>query len=147
MNGSKSKFKQERSNGVRSLFSWAHEILKAHQSDRIKAKEIAIDGIEKFKEGKTSKEGKKLVKFLDNDCELVGFVPHIAYIKESARDKSELDSVWVHPFAQRTLLYKIKDSPALIMVNSSIELNDSALRTIGENHTIEDLLSIAGITG
>lgn len=132
---------------VRSLLGWAQTLLKSSQKDRKKAKSIALSGIEKYNRGKITKEGKELVEFLENECEFVGFVPHVAYIKESSHVKSELDSVWVHPFAQRTLLYKIKGSPCLIMVNSSIELNDSALRKISGNSGIDELLNIAGITG
>jgi hypothetical protein len=131
----------------RSLFNWAVALLKSSEKDRKKAKNIALEGILKYNKGSVSKEGQEIVDFLKNDCELVGFIPHIAYIKESARNKQELEAVWVHPFAQRTLLYKVKDEPLLVIANSSIELDDSALRKIDGNHTIEELMSIAGITG
>ena len=132
---------------VRSVLSWAQNILKSPQATRKEATQIALDGISKFNKGKISEEGKNLVKYLKSDCELIGFIPHVAYIKENSRIKSELNAVWVHPFAQRTLLYKIKDMPCLLIVNSSISKDDSALRAIEGNHTIDELLNIAGITG
>lgn len=132
---------------VKSMLSWAKVLLTSSKKERKEAKNIALDGILKYNKGIETKEGQELVRFLKKDCELVGFVPHIAYIKDDGADKGELESVWVHPFAQRTLLYKIKGSPCLILVNSSIELNDSSLRKIKGNHKISELLNIGGITG
>lgn len=132
---------------VKSLFHWCSELLKSTESERKKAKKIALDGILKYNKGKETQKGKELVEFLEKDCEFVGFIPHVAYVKSESNTKSELKAVWVHPFAQRTLLYKIKGSPCLIICNSSIELNDSALRKIDGNHTIEELFNIGGITG
>jgi hypothetical protein len=133
--------------GVKSIPSWTKVLKNSTISDRKVAKNIAENAILKYNRGKVTQKGKELISFLDGNCEFLGFIPHVAYIKDQAKVKTELKSVWVHPFAQRTLLYKIKDSPCFVIVNSSIEFNDSALAKIEENCNIDDLNDIAGITG
>lgn len=127
--------------------SWSVEISKANSDLKKEAAKIALDGLLGFKNGKTSTEGVKLLNYLKNECELLGFVPHIAYVREKAANDSELNALWIHPFAQRTLLYKIKGVSCLLIANSSIHFNDSALRAIKSNKHIDSLNYIAGITG
>lgn len=140
---------EQRFNGikVKTMPDWAKTLKNSSKKDLNLAKSIALDGILQYNKGKVTKNGKKLVNYLNEECEFLGFVPHVAYVMHSSNSKRDLSSVWIHVFAQRTLLYKIVDRPCLILVNSSIELDDSALAKIEGNENIRELKNIKGITG
>jgi len=131
---------------MRQLLSWLQKLMKSDISDRKEAVKIAMDGIKTWENGNPTKKGQELYDLLKHECQLIGFCPNASYTKVSG-NKEELNCVWVHPFGQRTLLFKHKDYPLLLICNSSIELNDSALRKITGNESVKELLKILGITG
>lgn len=131
---------------VVQALSWVFLLVKASVSQRKKARKLALDGIEHFKKGGPSKEGKDLVKDLKKNYHFVGFAPNVIYVKESG-PKQDLKYQWVHPFSVPTLLYKHKKLPMLVMVNGNLDLNDSRLRKIGKNVKLDELQNILGITG
>jgi len=135
---------------VKPIPEWAKAIsFNSNQATRKKAKHIALSAIIKYNKGEVTKEGKDLAKFLSESCDFLGFIPHISYIKDRSRAKDELKSIWVHPFGQRTMLYKIKNYPILVIANSSLELDDSALAKVKGNENNPRLKkgTIGGITG
>ena len=132
--------------GIVTALTWAYTLTKAKIPDRKQVRKLVIDGLKKFKKGKVSEEGTKFVKNLQKDFEFVGFAPNIFYIKESG-PKKHTEVQWVHPFSVPTLLYKHKKLPYLILTNPNLDFNDSRLRQIDQNVSLEELQNILGITG
>lgn len=125
--------------------SWADELRQASKNDRSKAYDIAHDAISTFEDGETqSALSKALMRLIDENTELVGFAPSVSYVRKNGVD---LDVLHMHPLGQRTLLFKIKEWPALLIVNSSIEFNKSALDKIAANDKIRGILALHGISG
>jgi len=131
---------------VKEALCWAARLINEPMEERKKAIKIILRGVECFIKGKTSEKGQEFVANLKKNCTLIGFSPNIMYMAAN-EGKQDLHAFYVHPFAQRTLLYKVKGLPALLLTNGSIELDDSALRRIKGNETIEELFDILGITG
>ena len=117
-----------------------------NKKQRQEAIDIIFEGLRTFENGEKTKKGKEIVDLRKNECKMIGFIPSVMYIKPNGTDR-EMESLWVHPFAQRTLLFKHNNYPILIISNSSVELDDSALRRIKGNENVEDMLNILGITG
>lgn len=129
---------------------WALTLRNSSISERKKAVELAMDGILTYNKGKVTPQGKELVKALKKDFELIGLSPSVTYIRARGQDLNTIARpapLFIHPWGQRTLLLKHKKMPFLIMVNSSIRLNESALEFIKGNEKLTELFDLEGITG
>lgn len=131
-----------------NFFKWVNIFFCGDQNDRKKVVQAVLDSIWIFKKGKPSKQGEEAAKLLTSDkVELIGVVPHIEYIRVSSRSAEDLEVIWNHRFSVPTLLYRIKDSPFLLLANPNIEYNDSKLLEIPENADLKELQDILGIIG
>jgi hypothetical protein len=131
-----------------NLFKWANVFFSGTQKQRIKVVDTVLEAIKIFKKGRKSPEGDKAYKFItSNKVELIGVVPNINYIRVQSRVKEDLDALWDHHFSVPTLLYRIKDSPFLLLANPNVEYNNSKLLEIASNANLEELKNIAGIIG
>jgi hypothetical protein len=119
--------------GIVTALSWVKDLLNFPVSARKKVRKMVLDGIKNFKKGKPSKEAEEFLELLKQEGQLVGFATNITYVMESAKYDDELESIWVHPLSEPSLLYKIKDMPILIVTNPNIEYNDSVLNKIEQN--------------
>jgi hypothetical protein len=131
---------------VITALTWAYQLTKSKIPDRKKVRHLVMNGIKNFKLGKPSKAGDDLVKSLKKDFEFIGFSPNIMYIKEDG-PKKHTEVQWVHPFSVPTLLFKNKKLPYLVLVNPNLDFNDSRLRKIDQNLSLEELQGVLGITG
>jgi hypothetical protein len=133
---------------VITTLTWFVYLLKVDVEHRIRARMDALNLIRFFNKGRKSKLGEQLYNDLNNGklYEFVGFAPNIFYAKESGT-KTDMSVQWVHPFSSPTLLYKHKKLPILIISNGNLEFNESRLRSIDKNSTLQELQDILGITG
>ena len=120
-----------------NILSWAVTMLDAEESDRKEVVDLVYKSIETFKKGETSKEGREAVKFLKEDCKLIGFIPQVAYIMPKARGEDSLNCFWEHPFSIPTLLLKHKKLPFLIISNGNLDFDDSRLKKMTDLSEIE----------
>lgn len=119
--------------GVISGLSWVRDLLSFSVPHRKKVRRLIMDGILNFKKGKPSKEGTDFINYLKQEGQFVGFATNMTYVMENSKYDDELESIWVHPLSEPSLLYKIKDMPILIVTNPNIEYNDSVLNKIEQN--------------
>lgn len=142
----------EKKNGIVTALSWVKNMVFSKVSHRKESRKIALEGILHHVGGKPTKEMKELVELLSSDAvEFIGFIPSVSYIKEKSSFKDELQAMFVHPFSSPTLLYKLKDSPVLLITNGNLDFNNSVLCKISENKYNEDIKNleggVLGITG
>lgn len=131
-----------------NFFKWVNILFCLDQKQRKILVEKVLEAIWIFKKGKPSPEGDKAVDLLtSNKVELIGIVPDINYIRVSSKDKADLEPLWNHRFSVPTLLYRVKDSPFLLLANPNVEYNDCKLLEIDENSDLKELRDIAGIIG
>ena len=131
-----------------NFFKWVNILFAFDQKQRKKLVEKVLEAIWIFKKGKPSPQGDKAVELLTSDkVELIGIVPDINYIRVASRDPDDLEPLWNHRFSVPTLLYRIKDSPFLLLANPNVEYNDCKLLEIDENSDLKELRDIAGIIG
>jgi len=125
--------------------SWAEVLRGASVTERQEAFDIAMDGISKFKDGKVSKEGKKIIDYLENEFDFVGFATNSSYVRKNGKN---LESLYIHPYGQRTLLFVHKTLPFALYVNSSLKFNKTALSSIkgNESHVKSGSFDVIGIT-
>jgi predicted secreted acid phosphatase len=119
--------------GIVSGLSWVADILGFSVTNRKKVRRLVLEGILNFKRGKPSKEATDFVNYLKQEGQFVGFATNMTYVMENSKYADELESIWIHPLSEPSLLYKIKDMPILIVTNPNIEYNDSVLNKIEEN--------------
>lgn len=131
-----------------SLMKWANIILWGNGKQRMEVVRAVIDGVRIFKKGVSSKEGVEFHKLLQsNKVELIGFVPYVHYIRANSKDPKDLDVLWDHGFSVPTLLFALKDSPILLLVNPNVAYNDSRLLEIKENAKLIEIRDLKGIIG
>jgi len=131
-----------------SLFKWANIFFCGTSKQRQNVVDAVKSAIKIFKKGKESVEGDNAFDFISsNKVELIGVVPNINYIRVQSRVKEDLEALWDHHFSVPTLLYRIKDSPFLLLANPNVEYNHSKLLEIASNADLEELKDIAGIIG
>jgi hypothetical protein len=115
---------------------------------RMKIVQSVIDGVRIFKKGVPTKEGKEFADLLESDkVDLIGFVPDVTYIRATSRDPSDLEVLWNHKFSIPTLLYHLKGTPFLLLVNPNVAYNDSKLLEIKENADLIEIRDLKGIIG
>lgn len=131
-----------------NLFKWANIFLCGTQAQRKKVVQAVIEAIWIFKKGEPSIEGEKAVSLLTSDkVELIGVVPDINYFRVASRTPEDLEVIWNHRFSVPTLLYRVKDSPFLLLANPNVEYNDCKLLEIDGNSDLKELHDILGIIG
>jgi hypothetical protein len=127
---------------------WATILLWGTGKQRIEVVKSVIRSVRIFKKGKTTKEGIEYEKLLcSNKVELIGFVPNITYIRVNSKDKEDLEVLWDHRFSAPTLLFHLKDSPIMLLVNPNVAYNDSRLLEIDENSELVEIRDLKGIIG
>ena len=141
----------QKEKGIVTALTWVKNLIFSSLKFRKETKEIALEGILQHIGGEETPEMKEFLVFLKKEAEFIGFIPSVSYIKEKSSHKEELEAMFVHPFSVPTLLYKIKNRPALIIVNVNLSFNDSVLCKISENKYNEDIKNlernVLGITG
>lgn len=141
----------EKKNGIVTALSWVKNMVFSKTTHRKLSKQTALEGVLNHVGGVPTPEMKELVKNLNKNCEFIGFIPSVSYIKENSAFKDELQAMFVHPFSSPTLLFKMKDAPVLLITNGNLEFNDSVLCKISENKYNEDIEklenAVMGITG
>jgi len=131
-----------------NLMKWANIILWGTGQQRIEVVKSVIRSVKIFKKGKPTKEGAEYQKLLmSNKVDLVGFVPNITYIRVNSPQKDDLEVLWDHRFSAPTLLYHLKDSPIMLLVNPNVAYNNSRLLEIDENSDLVEIRDLKGIIG
>jgi hypothetical protein len=131
-----------------NLMKWANILLWGTAKERIEVVKSTIEAVKIFKKGKVSKQGLKAHKLISsNQVELVGFVPNISYIRATSSDPEDLEVIWDHKFSGPVLLYQLKDSPIMLLVNPNVAYNDSRLLEIDENSDLVEIRDLKGIIG
>lgn len=120
-----------------NILTWAVTLLDAEESERKEILDLVFTSIETFKKGEISKEGKDAVRFLKEECKIVGFIPQVTYIMPKERGDGSLECFWEHPFSIPTILAKHKTLPFLIISNGNIDFDDSRLKKMASLHSIE----------
>jgi hypothetical protein len=127
---------------------WVNILMLGNSRERSALVNDVIDAVKIFKKGKISEEGKHYASLLKSDkVEFIGFTPNITYIRAHSTDKEDLDVLWDHKFSAPTLLYHVKDSPIMILVNPNVAYNDSRLLEIDENSELLEIRDLKGIIG
>jgi len=130
------------------MFKWANIIMWMKNKDRMGLVEKVLDAVKIFKKGELTKEGQGFYKLLkSSNVQLIGFVPDVTYIRAQSRDPEDLEVLWNHKFSVPTLLYHMKDSPFLLLVNPNVAYNDSKLLEIKENADLIEIRDLKGIIG
>jgi len=130
------------------MMKWANILMWGSGKQRSIVLEAVLKAVRIFKKGKSSPEGVKYEKLLrSNKVDLIGFVPNITYIRVNSRDQEDLEVLWDHKFSGPTVLYHLKDSPFLILVNPNVAYNDSRLLEIDENSDLAAIRNLKGIIG
>jgi hypothetical protein len=126
--------------------TWAEVMRGASTKERQDAFDMAMDGLQKFKGGIDSEEGQHLVAWLEKEFDFVGFAANSSYVRKSGKN---LESLFIHPYGQRTLLFVHKTLPMAVYVNSSLKFNKTALSSIKGNecHVKNGSFDVIGITG
>ncbi|NDG27231.1 MAG: hypothetical protein EB120_08665 [Proteobacteria bacterium] len=131
-----------------NLMKWANIILWGTGRQRLEVVRAVIDAVKIYKKGKPTKEGQEFRDLIKSDkVELIGFVPNISYIRASSRDEDDLTVIWDHKFSAPTLLYYLKDSPIMLVVNPNMSYNNSKLVEIEENSELIEIRDLKGIIG
>jgi len=127
---------------------WANILMWGTAKERIEVVKSTIEAVKIFKKGKVSKQGIEAHKLVTSDkVELVGFVPNISYIRATSSDPADLDVIWDHRFSGPVLLFQLKDSPIMLLVNPNVAYNDSRLLEIDENSDLVEIRDLKGIIG
>lgn len=129
--------KKERQAWVKRIFSG---LLKNAASfvDKRKTKSLAADA------KKIEKELERLVELIKEDCDIVGLIPNLQYIRVDG-DSELLKPWWVHPFSSPTIVAKHKVLPFMIIVGPSIQKDKATIYTVEGSEVVQN--SITGITG
>lgn len=131
-----------------NLMRWANIIMWGDSKDRTNVVRRVIDAVKIFKKGKPTKEGEHYSDLLKSKkVDFIGFVPNVSYIRASSNDPEDLDVIWDHRFSVPTLLYHVKDSPIMLLVNPNVAYNDSRLIEIDENSELLEIRDLKGIIG
>jgi hypothetical protein len=131
-----------------NLMEWANILMRGTAKERIEVVKSTIEAVKIFKKGMVSNEGIEAHKLITSKkVELVGFVPNISYIRATSSDPEDLDVIWDHRFSGPVLLYQLKDSPIMLLVNPNVAYNDSRLLEIDENSELLEIRNLKGIIG
>jgi hypothetical protein len=131
-----------------NLMKWANILLWGNGNQRMNVLKAVLKHVKIFKKGKSSPEGEQFFKLItSNKVDLVGFVPSIVYIRVNSKDPEDLDVLWEHRFSAPTVLYQLKDSPIMLLVNPNVAYNNSKLLEIDENSDLIEIRDLKGIIG
>lgn len=126
--------KHEEEELVEHMLSWCDTVAKSSPNFRKKLVSKLLKGISEMDE--------ELADELQSSrFQLIGICPNVSYYRIKGEN---MDAQFVHPFGSPSLLYYMKDSPALIITNPSLRYNSSVLDEIKLND-YQDL--VEGITG
>ncbi len=128
--------------GIVTGLTWVKDLLSFPVLARKKIRRLVLKGILNFKKGKPSEEAIELIEGLKKNGQFIGFATNISYVMENSPYDDELDSLWVHPLSEPSLLYKLKGLPVLIVTNPNIEYNDSVLNKIEYNKFNKELKNV-----
>jgi hypothetical protein len=131
-----------------NLLKWVKIIFLGNGRDRLKVVDDVISSVKLYKKGEVSEDGKKYHNLVSSKhVELIGFTPNITYIRANSNDENDLDVLWDHRFSGPTLLFHLKDSPIMLLVNPNMTYNDSRLLEIEENSNLVEIKDLKGIIG
>jgi len=140
--------KTSKSEKVKSIPGWYNQLIALSYNQRRELVEKILYNVSthgSLKDEPTA-EGKEMVKWLKQSCDLIGFTPCVTYLKASG-DREEMDVTYIHPWGYLTLVYKHKKFPFLITVNSGMRKDKMILASIPANKGVFDGLSVVGIVG
>lgn len=120
-----------------NILSWGTTLLNSDEKVRKTIIGQVYDGILNFKQGKPSREGEELVKYLKNDFVTVGISPAISYLMPKERGEGSLETFWEHPFSIPTILLKHKKLPFCVLANGNLDYDDSRLIKMAKEGTVE----------
>ncbi|MEN6293227.1 MAG: hypothetical protein ABFD07_14610 [Methanobacterium sp.] len=129
---------------IQNVLAWSPMLTELSTTERKKLTDLVVNGVENFKQGEPSKEGREAVKFLTEDCIFIGFTSQIQYVMEQSRGQGSLDYIWEHPFSIPSLLLKHKRLPFLIIANGNLDFDDGRMRKSKYNDKEEPFNGISG---
>ena len=133
--------------GVKQALSWVKEFMGSRASRRHEWVKTILKGIRSYdsKSGEPTRDGNTFAGNLEDrsQFELIGICPNIMYIKTEGSPE-DLKAIWVHAWGTPVLLYKHKQTCALVVAGPGIRLNDSVVREISYNKYKEEILGITG---
>jgi hypothetical protein len=139
---------------VKQLLDFWKQFLEYSEEEREECVQFALESAKKFKNGKISKDGNELYKFLTSgDWSITGLAPNLFYFRvnsdaDNEEDKqADLDALWVHPFSLFTLVLTHKTLPLIVLCNSNLMYNDTVLAHIDGNKGLKVIMNLIGHTG
>lgn len=141
------KSQVEKQDGVVVALTWAALMLKKSPSQRKKIRDLILERLIFFDEGKKSEDGEILFSELksEDNWYFIGFAPYAVYIKMEADLKEQLNCTWIHPYSMPTLVYKHKRLPMVVHVNPELSYNKSVVHQL--NKSMKHLRNVQGIMG
>jgi hypothetical protein len=132
-----------------NLIAWADYMLQISAKYRLKVMGAFYTAVRTFKNGETpTKEGIAIEKLLrSNKVDVIGFVQNVNYIRINSSHKEDLDVIWDHKFSVPSVLFQLKGTPIMLLVNPNVAYNDSRLLEIDENAELEEIRNLKGIIG
>lgn len=126
---------------VRFAHKWVEVLTKLTVKERLEWVKVTLETLFTRKD----KKSKDLAKMLTNKSKfkLIGFAPNISYVMVDNKDKSLLNSTFVHAFGSPKLVYLDKKHNVFLIVGGDIEHNTS---TVSKN-TKNAAIPVEGITG
>lgn len=129
---------------VQNVLSWSPLLTQLNVKERQELTDFVLKGIETYKQGEVTKEGKEAVRHLEDECIFIGFSSQVQYVMEQPRGHGSLDYIWEHPFSIPTLLFKHKKFPFLIMANGNIDFDDGRMNKSKYNNNEVPFNGISG---
>lgn len=123
--------------------SWVEALRTSALSFRRVLVRTLLEGLREFKGKNDKKSGEKLFNEItkSGNFELIGITTCIPYIKvEGSRE--DLNQEYVHPFGMPTLVYHVKNTPVIMLVNPGLRFNSNILKEIEKNGYKEEVKGI-----
>jgi hypothetical protein len=131
-----------------NFLKWVDYFMYGSAKERIRTVKSIIEAVKIFDKGEITDKGLEYHKLVTSDSvELIGVVPNVSYIRATSSDPNDLEVIWDHRFSGPVLLYHVKDSPLMLLVNPNVSYNDSKLLEIDENSDLVEIRDLKGIIG
>jgi hypothetical protein len=131
-----------------NIMKWVNILMWGTSRERSAVVNEVIESVKIYKKGKLTKKGEHYANILKSgEVDFIGFVPNITYVRAHSNDPEDLEVFWDHRFSAPTLLYHVKDSPIMLLVNPNVAYNDSRLLEIDENSELAEIRDLRGIIG
>lgn len=128
----------------KSELAWVEKFRLSSLKFRLKLVDLILQGVKEFQSKHDKKFGETLFKQIakSGEFKLIGVSTCVPYIKVEG-DKRELEKEYVHAFGMPTLLYHVKGTPMLVMINPALRFDGNVLQESEQNQYDE---VVRGIT-